>query len=245
MIKSKEWFFEWFDSPYYHLLYQNRNEEEARLFISKLSKKLNFLPEHKILDMACGKGRHAIYLNKLGYEVMGIDLSRTNIAHANWFANNKLKFRVHDMRSVVKENYFDFVLNLFTSFGYFEDDTDNQKAIHAVAGNLKPGGKFVIDFFNTPLVLSNLVERENKKLSSVSFDITRRLSDGYIIKSIDFDDEGKEYAFEERVKAISQEEFRNYFAQAGLKVIDMLGNYELAPYDERTSERMIFIAQKL
>jgi SAM-dependent methyltransferase len=244
MIKSKEWFFEWFDSPYYHLLYQHRNEEEARLFISKLTAKLEVNHRHKILDLACGKGRHSIYLNKLGYEVMGVDLAKTNIAHANWFANDRLKFRVHDMRYVVKEGYFDVVINLFTSFGYFEDEADNERSIVAAAGNLKKGGKFIIDFFNTPQLLANLVPSETTTIGGVTFKISREYTDGYIIKNISFDD-GNDFFFQEKVKAITQEDFRNYFALAGLEVTDMLGSYQLTPYDEQNSERMIFITQKI
>jgi SAM-dependent methyltransferase len=244
MIQEKEWFMEWFNSPYYHLLYQNRNEDEARLFISKLIHLLQVEPHHKILDLACGKGRHSIFLNQLGFDVMGIDLSKANIAYANWFANNTLKFRVHDMRQVVKPGYFDFVLNLFTSFGYFEREEDNEVAIMAAAENLKPGGCLVLDFMNTPRVIEHLVAEEAKILSKIPFRITRHVEGGYILKDIYFRDNDQDFHYQERVKAITEEQFRHYFEAAGLSIVKLAGSYELSPYEASTSDRMIFVAQR-
>ena len=124
-----DWFEDWFDSKYYHILYKHRDYQEAQSFIDKLVDYLQLNEEQKILDLACGKGRHSIYLNKKGLDVMGVDLSPESIKHASQFENPKLKFEVCDMRDVVKPDYFDIVLNLFTSFGYFEDEADQFKTI--------------------------------------------------------------------------------------------------------------------
>ena len=70
------WFTNWFDSPYYHILYKNRDEKEAQNFIEKLTNYLKINKESKIIDIACGKGRHAMYFNQIGYNVVGIDLSK-------------------------------------------------------------------------------------------------------------------------------------------------------------------------
>ncbi len=244
ILEEKEWFMEWFNSPYYHLLYQNRNEDEARYFLGKLIELLHVEPQHKILDLACGKGRHSIFLNQAGFDVMGVDLSKANIAYANWFANSRLKFRVHDMRQVVKPAYFDFVLNLFTSFGYFDREEDNEIAIRAAAENLKPGGRLVLDFMNTPQVIENLVAQEAKILSNIPFRITRHVEEGYIIKNIYFRDNDHDYHYQERVKAITEKQFRYYFDVAGLEIETLAGSYDLEPYVSGSSERMIFIVKK-
>ena len=113
---SENWFESWFDTEYYHILYKERNDEEAQLLMDNLTHYLNLPEDAKILDLACGKGRHAIYLNSLGFDVTGADLSENSIKEASEFANEKLHFKVHDMRETCNEKY-DAIFNLFTSFG--------------------------------------------------------------------------------------------------------------------------------
>lgn len=246
MSRVTEWFGEWFDSPYYHILYKHRDYEEARSFIDKLKIYFNFRSEDKILDLACGKGRHSIYLNQLGFNVTGIDLSAKNITYAKSFENDRLRFVKHDMRIPYAENEYDYILNLFTSFGYFDTDEENQKAISAAAIALKPGGKFLLDFLNPYTVIHNLVKAEVKRINHIDFRISRRVNEkNFIVKDISFEDEGCFYNYHEKVKAIHKAEFIQYFEKASLKVKDIFGNYELAEYKEDSSERMIFVAEKM
>ena len=144
---SENWFSTWFDSPYYHILYKNRNEEEAQVFMDNITHYLNMPENGTILDLACGKGRHSIYLNKLGYQVTGVDLSENSIATANESSNETLQFITHDMREPWNETY-DAVFNLFTSFGYFDTHEDNIKTLKAIKDSINEYGFGVIDFFN-------------------------------------------------------------------------------------------------
>lgn len=245
MSKESEWFDEWFDSPYYHILYKHRDYEEAKEFLDTLISFFKIKPNHKVLDLACGKGRHSIYLNKKGFDVVGVDLSEQNIEHARQFENERLKFDIHDMREVYALEEFDFVLNMFTSFGYFDSEKENEQAISSAAKCLKPGGSLLIDFLNPYRVINNLVPEEKKTIEGITFDITRSLSeDGFIVKEINFTDKGESYHFKERVKAIRRIEFLDYFRKAGLKVIKTFGDYDLNEYDPEKSERMIFVTQK-
>lgn len=114
---SKEWFGQWFDSPYYHVLYQHRDHDEAEAFMDHLNDYFAFTAEDEVMDLACGKGRHSIYLNSKGLKVTGVDLSPQNIEAASAHTNERLHFHVHDMRKVFRQEAFDYVLNLFTSFG--------------------------------------------------------------------------------------------------------------------------------
>ncbi|MTI20352.1 class I SAM-dependent methyltransferase, partial [Fulvivirga sp. RKSG066] len=173
MSQETEWFDEWFDSPYYHILYKHRDYEEAKGFLDTLIRFFKIKPNHKVLDLACGKGRHSIYLNEKGFDVVGVDLSEQNIAHAKKFENDSLHFDVHDMREVYAEERFDFVLNMFTSFGYFDSEKENEQAICAAAKSLKPGGSLLIDFLNPYRVINNLVPEEKKTIEGIEFDITR------------------------------------------------------------------------
>ena len=241
---SKEWFGSWFDSPYYHILYEHRDEKEAHAFINNLNTLFDFEKNDHILDIACGKGRHAIYLNSKGLNVVGIDLSPQNIAHAKAYENNKLHFHVHDMRQIFKRNAFDYALNLFTSFGYFDTVVENEQAIHAAAIALKNKGQLVIDFLNPYTVIDRLVPCERKTIKGIDFEINRRFSQGFIMKEIKFTDGSRDYLFTERVKAIRKIEFMRYFIKAGLKLKANFGDYQLNPYHWQSSERMIFVLEK-
>ena len=118
---NENWFSDWFNTSYYHLLYKDRNESEANFFIENIIKHLDPKSDARILDVACGKGRHSHIINQLGYNVTGIDLSKNSIEEAKKKENEKLNFAVHDMREAFKSSSFDYVFNLFTSFGYFND----------------------------------------------------------------------------------------------------------------------------
>ncbi|WP_291723737.1 SAM-dependent methyltransferase [Bernardetia sp.] len=241
---SNEWFKTWFDSHYYHILYKDRDDTEARMFIDNISLYLNFLPNDKILDLACGKGRHSIYLNQKGLSVEGIDLSEESIQYAKQFENERLKFTQHDMREVYKSNHFDFILNFFTSFGYFPTDKENQQAITAMAKGLQNEGRIVLDFFNTKKVIETLVEYEEKVIAGITFKISKSIENGFIVKDIKFKDQGKNFHFQERVKAIPANDFLRYFRDAGLTVARIFGDYDLSEFEEDISERMIFVVEK-
>ena len=241
---SNEWFKTWFDSHYYHILYKDRDDTEARMFIDNISLYLNFLPNDKLLDVACGKGRHSIYLNEKGLYVEGIDLSAESIQYAKQFENERLEFTQHDMRKVYKVNHFDFILNLFTSFGYFDTDKENQQAITAMAEALHHEGRLVLDFFNTTKVIETLVKYEEKKIEGITFNISKSIQDGFIVKDIQFKDKAKNFHFQERVRAIPTTDFLRYFRDAGLTVARIFGNYDLSEFEEGISDRMIFVVEK-
>jgi len=242
---SKEWFGDWFDSPYYHVLYKNRDDNEAQFFMTHLVKHLQIKEGKLILDIACGQGRHAIFLNKLGFRVDGIDLSKSSISTAQAHENERLHFYRHDMRSTFKKAHYDYAFNLFTSFGYFEDNSDNQKAITAISQALKENGIFILDFLNPYKVINSLVKEEIKQIEGIDFHINRSFDGENILKDITFSDKGKSFHFQERVKAIRRLEFLEYFRNANLILLDIFGDYNLEAYDPETSDRMIFITQKL
>jgi SAM-dependent methyltransferase len=241
---KKEWFSTWFDSPYYHILYKSRDEKEAQLLIDNLTNLLKFSPEHRLMDLACGKGRHAIYLNQKDLDVVGLDLSKQSIEHAQQFQNDRLHFYVHDMREIFEERSFDFILNLFTSFGYLESEQENIKAFQSAARSLKKGGVFVMDFFNTSLVISHLIDFQEKEIEGITFKIRKELVDGFILKDIEFTVNDHHYHFQEKVQAITLQHFTQYFQAAGLSLKHLFGNYALAPFSEQSSPRMIFVLEK-
>jgi SAM-dependent methyltransferase len=238
--ETNNWFASWFDTPYYHILYKDRDYEEAQLFMDNLTQYLNLPEDAKILDLACGKGRHSIYLNTLGYDVTGADLSENSIAEASKSANNKLHFEVHDMR-LPFEQKFDAVFNLFTSFGYFENDEDNLTTLKAIRDSLGEYGFAVIDFMNVKQVVDNLVPEEVKTVEGITFHIKRYVKDNYIYKDIAFEDKGQQYNFTEKVKALTLENFEALMEEAGIFLLDIFGDYKLHKFYKNDSERLIMI----
>jgi SAM-dependent methyltransferase len=237
---KKHWYASWFDSPFYHILYKDRDNTEAQSFMDTLTHYLN-LPEHgKILDLACGKGRHSMYLNTLGYDVTGVDLSENSIAYAKPFENETLHFQVHDMCQPFNQK-FDAVFNLYTSFGYFEKDENNLNTIKAIKEDLNDYGFGVIDFMNIDYIMSNLVPEEIKIIDNIEFHLKRYAKDGYIFKDIEFTNEGADYAFQERVKAFTLKDFETLFEQAEVHLLDVFGDYKLHKFDKHSSERLVMI----
>jgi SAM-dependent methyltransferase len=234
------WFSSWFDTPYYHILYKERNYREAQLFMDNITHYLNLPEKAKVLDLACGKGRHSIYLNQLGFDVLGADLSENSIAEASKNTNTNLNFRVHDMREPFEEK-FDAVFNLFTSFGYFEKDEDNLTTLKAIKDSLSEYGFGVIDFMNVQQVLNTLVPEETKTVEGIDFHLKRYLKDGHIYKEIDFDDKGQHYHYVEKVKALTLQDFENLMEEAGIYLLDIFGDYKLKKFYKQESERLIMI----
>jgi SAM-dependent methyltransferase len=238
------WFETWFDSPYYHILYQHRNEKDAELFLDHLLEYLK--PDHGrlMLDLGCGKGRHSIYLNNKGYDVTGIDLSKESIDHCRQFENDSLSFFVHDMRRLFRVNAFDYVLNLFTSFGYFERDSENMMAMKNACFALRKGGKLVIDYLNSDFVSHNLKKQEIISLEGITFEISRELKSGFFYKDIRFRDQGTDFHFTEKVAALQLSDFERYLSPFGMKIEKLAGNYDLQPFQKDNSPRLIIIAVK-
>jgi len=237
-----DWFADWFNSKYYHILYQNRDEKEAENFIQNLSQ--FFKKEDKIIDIACGAGRHTLFLSKLGYHTTGIDLSEESIKFAKEKSKGKIPFEVWDMRKCYKKQEFDVALNLFTSFGYFNNKEDDFSAIKAMSDNLKNDGILIIDFLNSKKVISNLIKTETKEINGVQFNISRKVEDGFIIKNIEVNHNEDRFSFQEKVKALTKENFSEILTFAGLQIIDTFGNYKLDEFNHQTSDRLIIIAKK-
>ena len=241
MLKDKTtWYASWFDTPFYHILYKDRDHEEAEQFMSNLTNYLNIPEGGRMLDLACGKGRHAIYLNSIGFDVVGADLSKNSIEHAKKYENESLHFKVHDMCKPYGDT-FDAVFNLFTSFGYFDKDESNLETIKAIKSDLNEFGFGVIDFMNSEQVIDTLVAQNTKTIEGIVFHQNRKLEDGYIIKDITFEYEGESFAFQERVRAFTLSDFEMLFEKAGVHLIDVFGDYKLGKYNSKSSERLIMI----
>ncbi len=237
---NSTWYASWFDTDFYYKLYRDRDYLEAKTFMNNLTNYLNIPKGGKILDLACGRGRHSIYLNSLGYDVTGLDLSENSIQYAKQFENSTLHFQVHDM-CLPYHQQFDAVFNLFTSFGYFDKEESNLETIKAIKANLNTNGLAVIDFMNVDYVIDHLVTEETKVVEGVAFYLKRRVENGYIIKDIDFNYQGEQFSFQERVRAFRLHDFEALFNEAGVYLLDVFGTYKLHKFDPKESPRLIMI----
>ena len=238
------WFASWFDTTYYHTLYKHRDDTEAQLFLDQLTNYLNLPLKSNVLDVACGKGRHAAYLAQKGYTVSGIDLSANSIQTASNIKEKNLFFAVHDMRQVYKPNAFDLVLNCFTSFGYFDNTSDDQKTFHALYNNTSSKGFVVLDFINVHKAINNLVPQEQKVIDGTKFNITRFTENGFIKKKIEVVDADQTFYFEEQVRMYTLEDFNALSAPLPLSLVGTFGDYKLSPFNKSDSNRLILVFQK-
>ncbi|MEN9963167.1 MAG: hypothetical protein RL582_262 [Bacteroidota bacterium] len=243
---KNEWFKDWFDSPYYHILYKNRDHQEAEQFVNKLIAFLNPAKDSSILDVACGKGRHAKQMAELGFQVIGIDLSYNSIMEAKEMENDRLSFFVHDMRVPFRNNQFDLVFNFFTSFGYFDTDSDNQDAIGMMCGALKMDGILVIDYLNAGRFSGGISQKETKEIDAVIFRTEKQIQDHKIVKTISLHDTKNDFTadYAESVSLLTLDDFQKLASNAGLVLQSVFGDYNLNPFVESTSERLIMVLRK-
>ena len=241
-MKTKDWFTDWFNTSYYHILYKERNDAEAQLFMKNITNFLN-LPKHThILDLPCGKGRHAVFLNSLGYKVTGGDLAENSIIYAKKFENKRLNFEVHDMRKPFNNKY-DSVFNLFTSFGYFDDDKEDINILQNIKNSLNSNGAFVFDFLNAEKVKLNLVKEETKVVDNITFNIKREIKNGFILKHISFFADNEQHFYTEQVKYLDLEKMTSFFKEVGFTITNVFGNYNLDSYEAKASDRLILVAK--
>lgn len=241
--KDKAWYKQWFNTPYYHILYQHRNDTEAQVFIDHILKATFLEEQGHFLDLACGRGRHAIYLSKKGHKVTGLDLSPENIEFARQFENENLHFQQGDMREPYGNDLYHCVLNLFTSFGYFNSKEESLRACQQVKRALVTDGYFWLDFMNVHKVALGLVSQEIIETQGLRFAIERKIEKGQVVKEISFTAKGQSHRYQERVQLLTLADFKALFKQAGLTLEACYGSYTLEAFDKNSSERLILKAR--
>ena len=242
--QGSEWFARWFDSRHYHDLYAHRDESEAATFIAELVRRLRPRPGATALDLGCGAGRHARRLSLHGLDVTGLDLSERSIRQAQLSAHPGLRFIRQDMREPFGVRVFDYVFSFFTSFGYFDDESDHQRTIRNVTMALKPGGVFVLDYLNVAFAESRLRPHEERRAAGAAYTIERWSDAAHFFKRIAIDTaEGERLEHVERVARFDLDDFRARFDRHRLRIVNVYGDYRLNRYDAEASPRLILLAK--
>lgn len=242
-MKKEAWYRSWFDTDYYHKLYKNRDENEANSFIDNLIYKLELNLNSEILDLGCGKGRHAFKMSSHFKSATGIDLSENSIKIANKLKKSNLNFQTGDMRTFNLKKKFDYIFNLFTSFGYFENFEENSLVLDNCNKHLNTNGLLFIDYLNPIKVIETLIEKEDKIIDKTSFTILKRIEGDFVIKDILISENNKKAKFFEKVQLIDLEMFTEILKKSNFSLIQTFGNYNLDNYNEN-SDRLIIVAKK-
>lgn len=242
MDKTTDWFEHWFDTKYYHVLYDHRDDEEAEFFMKNLILFLQLNKGDRILDLPCGKGRHSVFLNSQGFDVVGADLSKNSIDFAKRFENETLQFRVHDMRDVISKKY-KAIFNLFTSFGYFDEESSNIDVLKNFKNAIDSNGHVIIDFLNIEKIKNNLKKEEVLRKGGIHFHIKRYVRDEFLIKTISFEADKQKHNYMEKVHCLTLNKAKEFAMKAKMDIKDIFGTYDLQPFDKITSDRLILILQ--
>ncbi|MBL1214058.1 MAG: class I SAM-dependent methyltransferase [Ignavibacteriae bacterium] len=242
-----EWFKEWFASEEYLNVYKHRDTGDAKSIISLILKNVSIPNKAKILDAACGAGRHAIALAQKGYKVTAFDLSEPLVNKAKTLSNElnlNINFFNADLRTVDFKERFSLILNLFTSFGYFENDEENFRFLTDSKKWLLPKGYFILDYLNMNYIIENHVPQSVKAMENKKVIENRRFNKGRIEKEIIIHNGSKVETYNESVKLYSFNQIAEAAQNAGLTINKIFGDYKGNEFDEELSERLIIIFKK-
>ena len=249
----RPWYEEFFDEDYvaYHLEGDLWRPERTQLECDFVVKALEPAEGARILDLCCGQGRHAIELAKRGFEVTGADLSEHLLGIARKAAEEagvSVRLVQCDMRELPLESEFDVVVNMFTAFGYFESDEENDKVLRAVHKALRPGGRFLLDLPNRDVFVQMIPDGQRRwfeherclVLEEHTWDMERgRLRLDRMI--VEPDGKRRRKSFD--LREYTQSEIVEMLARAGLKWERTYGDTEMGEFGPE-SRRMLVVARR-
>lgn len=241
------WYNDWFNSENYLKVYSHRDETEAQRLVDLVVNNLKIKSDSKILDMACGSGRHAVIFAKKHFDVTAVDISQRLLSEAKEIADQyevKIDFVLSDILDFNTTKRFNLTLNLFTSFGYFIEDEENFRVILKSYDLLVDGGYFVIDYFNKNYLLKNLIPTTVFSENGLRITQNRYFQETRVIKNITIENDGSIEEFYESVRLYSYEEMLGYLNQAGFTIIKEFGDYRGNNFNTESSPRLIIFAMK-
>lgn len=241
---------DWFEVAFdrlYPVLYRHRDENEARRAAAVFAPRL--ASDGPVLDLACGSGRHMEAFAAAGLDMIGVDLSMFLLERAVAEGGQRGRVVRGDMRALpFRDGAFAGVINMFTSFGYFETDDEHRGVLDEVGRVTHPGGVFLIDYLNATRTRSTVPGRTTREQDGYTIEEDRRLvGDGrYVVKRVRVvappGEDDVEY--DERVRLFAPEELTAMIAAAGFDDLESFGDYDGGRFDEEESDRLLILARK-
>ncbi|MFB5661610.1 class I SAM-dependent methyltransferase [Alteribacillus sp. HJP-4] len=240
----KAWYEEHFQEDYLRV-YDHRDEEKAAAELAPIMEYVEIRRNMKAVDLCCGNGRHARWLARKGIHVTGVDLSAALLKKAiDLTSGLPVNYMRGDIRDIPLLQEYDLAFNLFTSFGYFQDDAENELVLTRANEALKPGGIFIFDYLNPLYVEKHLVPEDSRKTDGLIVRQKRSIHAGYVHKKILIQDGNSEREYTERVKLYHQDQLEKMLLRNQLTTLHRFGDYNAAPYSRETSPRQLFICEK-
>lgn len=240
--QEADWFEEWFGDDYLKI-YQHRDEQEAEHAVELIAANLPGREINSVLDLGCGAGRHTRVLYERWWTV-GLDLSMALLREARRESADAPYVRA-DMRDLpFADESFDLVVNLFTSFGYFDDDLEHARVLSCVRTAMRRGGTLVIDFLNASQVRSDLVPYDERVENGITIEQRRTITpDGrFVEKTITLRDTGRDYI--ERVRLLSAADLERMLKGAGFDVLKRFGDYGGRDWSEESPRTILFASRR-
>ena len=244
---KSDWFKDWFNTKEYLNVYQHRNENDAESHINLILNNIQITNNADVLDMACGAGRHSILLARKNYRVAAVDLSENLLSIAKEQAKKEkliINFINSDIRDFGSSQKFNLIINLFTSFGYFETDEENYSVLRKAYNLLIKDGFFVLDYFNSEFLTNNLIEFSKDDLADGEIIQERKILNKRVIKKITINKNGSHEEFEESVRMYTKDELTNELTKIGFDIYKTFGDFLGNKFEQFTSPRLIFICKK-
>jgi len=238
---ESQWYKSWFGKDYLKI-YSHRNQSEAKQLVQLILSNIKLNPDAFILDICCGQGRHLSIFAEHNFKITGIDLSPTllKIAKENIQKYPRANIVQADMRYIPFNSEFDLILNLFTSFGYFQKDESNKSVFLQISRLLKKSGYFVFDYFNSAYVKKNLVPSHKEDYDGIVVEQRRFIENSRVKKKIELTKDGKKSTFMESVKLYTPDEIFDMLHSVNLKVNRIFGNYDGSKFDDQSPRLLVF-----
>jgi SAM-dependent methyltransferase len=241
---SDPWYVKSFQQDYLKI-YSHRTDEAAREEVNEIISLMKMTPNSKVLDLCCGNGRHSRQLAECGFLVTGIDLSQVLLADAEKKnENGKITYFHHDVRNLPFEEEFDYVLNLFTSFGYFEEEEENRKVFDSIYHSLKKNGRFLVDFLNPGYIKSTLIPYSERMVGDILIIEKRKIEGKKVCKDIEVHEGNDIRKYQEQINLFEFDEMETMLKKAGLDISNVYGGFDQRSYNSNNSPRMIIIGKK-
>lgn len=242
--RMDDWYKESFSQDYL-TVYRHRDVRDAETIVDGLLSYVQLPPRSLCLDLCCGFGRHLHQLQRKGIRTYGVDLSPVLLDYAAGHDHGRDRLIRADMRRLPFSPVFDFVFSFFSSFGYFSDDRENVRVFHEIKRALRPSGGFLIDYLNADSIRRQLLAEDQQQYAEYSLRQRRWIDDrlNMVAKEITVTDAAGARVYQERIKLYTLDQFREFFAVAGLRLLQVFGDADGSVY-HADSPRLVMLGAR-